>query len=70
LGGRRIEVKAEAGNGEFVSFNTRRIIVLVGVSLASALSGWYTLTLTDSQMAAILGVVGIVVVVLWASRRT
>ena len=58
-----------------MSYNTRRCIALVVVLLAATFSGWYTLTLTDSRMAGVLGVVGgavvgIVVVVLWASRRS
>jgi hypothetical protein len=58
-----------------VSYNTRRFIALVVVLLAATFSGWYTLTLTDSRMVGVLGVVGgavvgIVVVVLWASRRS
>ena len=58
-----------------MSYNTRRFIALVVVLLAATFSGWYTLTLTDSRMAGVLvvlggAVVGIVVVVLWASRRS
>jgi hypothetical protein len=58
-----------------VSYNTRRIIALVVVLLASTLSGLYTATLTNSPVATVLGVVGgalvgIVIVVLWASRSS
>jgi hypothetical protein len=71
----RGQADAVARKGEVVSFNTRRVIALVVVLLASTVSGWYTWALTASQMAAVLGAVGgavggIVVVVLWVSRRS
>jgi hypothetical protein len=56
-----------------VSFNTRRIIALVVVLLASTLSGLLAAALTDSRVVTVLGVVagavvGIVAVGIWASR--
>ena len=73
FGGLGESSSAEARNGELVSFNTRRIIALVVVLLASTLSGLLTAALTDSRVVTVLGVVagavvGIVVVAIWASR--
>lgn len=56
-----------------MSFNTRRIIALAVVLLASTLGGLLTMALFDSRVAPILGVVagavvGLVLVVIWASR--
>jgi len=56
-----------------VSYNARRIIALAVVLLASALGGLLTVAFFDSRVAPILGVVagavvGLVLVVIWASR--
>jgi hypothetical protein len=56
-----------------VSFNTRRIIALAVVLLASTLGGLLTMAFFDVRMAPVLGVVvgavvGVVLVVIWASR--
>lgn len=41
-----------------MSFNTRRIIALIVVLVASICGGLIAMALTDSQLAIILGVVG------------
>ena len=56
-----------------MSYNARRIIALAVVLLASALGGLLTVAFFDSRVAPILGVVagavvGLVLVVIWASR--
>lgn len=56
-----------------MSFNTRRIVALVVVLLASTLGGLPTVALLDSRVASVVGVVagaavGMVLVVIWASR--
>jgi hypothetical protein len=58
-----------------VSYNARRIIALVVVLLASILGGLLTVALFGSRVAPILGVifgavVGVVLVVIWASRSS
>jgi len=58
-----------------VSYNARRIIALAVVLLASALGGLLTVAFFDSRVATILGVVagavvGLVLVVIWASRSS
>ncbi len=56
-----------------MSFNARRIIALAVVLLTSALGGLLTVVFFDSRVSPILGVVagavvGLVLVVIWASR--
>ena len=56
-----------------MSHNARRIIALAVVLLASALGGLLTVAFFDSRVAPILGVVagavvGLGLVVIWASR--
>jgi hypothetical protein len=56
-----------------VSFNTRRIVALAVVLLASTFGGLLAAAFFDSRVAPILGVVvgaivGLVLVVIWASR--
>jgi hypothetical protein len=56
-----------------VSFNTRRIIALAVVLLASTFGGLLTVAFFDSRVTPVLGVVagavvGLVLVVIWASR--
>lgn len=56
-----------------MSYNARRIIALVVVLLASALGGLLTVAFFGSRVAPVLGVVvgavvGLVLVVIWASR--
>ena len=56
-----------------MTYNARRIIALAVVLLASTLGGLLAVALFDSQVAPILGVVagavlGMVLVVIWASR--
>ncbi len=68
-----LEEVSEARNGGLVSFNTRRIIALVVVLLASTLAGLLTAALTDSRVATVLGVavgavVGMVFVAIWVNR--
>jgi hypothetical protein len=58
-----------------VSFNARRIIALAVVLLASTLGGLLTVALFESRAATVLGVVagavvGLVLVVIWASRSS
>jgi hypothetical protein len=58
-----------------VSFNTRRIIALAVVLLASTLGGLLTVAFFESRVAPLLGVVagavvGVVLVVIWASRSS
>ena len=58
-----------------MSYNARRIIALAVVLLASALGGLLTVAFFDSRVATILGVVagavvGLVLVVIWASRSS
>lgn len=58
-----------------MSYNARRIIALAVVLLASTMGGLLAVALFDSQVAPILGVVagavlGMVLVVIWASRNT
>jgi hypothetical protein len=55
-----------------VSFNTRRIIALAVVLLASTSGGLLTVAFFESRVAPLLGVVagavvGVVLVVIWAS---
>lgn len=59
-------------SGGIVSFNTRRIIALAVVLLASTLGGLLAVALFDSRVPSVLGVVagavvGLVLVVIWAS---
>lgn len=56
-----------------MSFNARRFIALVVVLLASTFGGMLTVALFDSRAATVLGVVagavvGLVLIVIWASR--
>ena len=56
-----------------MSFNTRRIVALAVVLLASIFGGLLAVAFFDSRVASILGVVfgavvGLVLVVIWASR--
>ena len=56
-----------------MSFNTRRIVALAVVLLASTFEGLLAAAFLDSRVAPILGVVvgavvGLVLVVIWASR--
>jgi len=56
-----------------VSYSARRIIALAVVLLTSTLGGLLTREFVDSRMAPVLGVlagalVGVVLVVIWASR--
>jgi hypothetical protein len=58
-----------------VSFNTRRIIALAVVLLTSTFGGLLTVALLDSRVTPVLGVVagavvGLVLVVIWASRSS
>jgi hypothetical protein len=58
-----------------VSFNTRRIIALAVVLLTSTLGGLLAAASFDSRVASVLGVVagavvGMVLVVIWASRAS
>ncbi len=58
-----------------MSFNARRIIALAVVLLASIFGGLLTVALFDSRAATVLGVVsgavvGLVLVMLWASRSS
>ncbi len=58
-----------------MSFNTRRIIALAVVLLASTFGGVLTVAFFDSRVAAVLGVlagavVGAALVVIWASRSS
>ncbi len=58
-----------------MSFNTRRIIALAVVLLASTFGGLLTVAFFDSRVAPVLGVVagavvGLVLVVIWASRSS
>jgi hypothetical protein len=58
-----------------VSFNTRRIIALAVVLLASTSGGLLAVASFDSRWASVLGVVagavvGMVLVVIWASRAS
>jgi hypothetical protein len=60
-------------DGGILSFNTRRIIALAVVLLASTFGGVLTVSFFDSRVAAVLGVlagavVGAALVVIWASR--
>jgi hypothetical protein len=72
LAGRRKEESGSRMEG-IVSFNTRRIIALAVVLLASTLGGLLTVEFFDSRVAPVLGVVagavvGLGLVVIWASR--
>jgi hypothetical protein len=56
-----------------VSYNARRIIALAVVLLTSTLGGLLTVAFFDSRVAPVVGlvvgaVVGLVMVVIWASR--
>jgi tetrahydromethanopterin S-methyltransferase subunit C len=56
-----------------VSYNARRIIALAVVLLTSTLGGLLTVAFFDSWVAPVVGlvvgaVVGLVMVVIWASR--
>ena len=58
-----------------MSFNARRIIALAVVLLASIFGGVLTVALFDSRAATVLGVVagavvGLVLVMFWASRSS
>ena len=60
-------------DGGIVSYNARRIIALAVVLFASALGGLLTVAFFGSRVAPVLGVVvgavvGLVLVVIWASR--
>ena len=62
-------------DGGILSFNTRRIIALAVVLLASTFGGVLTVSFFDSRVAAVLGVlagavVGAALVVIWASRSS
>jgi hypothetical protein len=57
-----------------VTYNARRITALAVVLLASTLGGLLAMTLFDSRVATVLGVVagvvvGLAFVVVWAGRR-
>jgi hypothetical protein len=61
--------------GELVSYNAKRIIALVVILLASTLGGLLTNSFFGSRVAPVLGVVvgavvGMVLVVIWASRSS
>jgi hypothetical protein len=60
-----------------MSFSARRIIALVVVLLVSTIGGLLAIALTDSRLAAIVGVmlgvvlgavVGVVLVLIWANQ--
>lgn len=58
-----------------MSYNTRRIIALAVVLLASTLGGLITTSLFGSRVAPVIGVVvgavvGVVLVVIWADRSS
>ena len=58
-----------------MSFNARRIVALAVVLLASTLGGLLAAALFNSRVAPVLGVVagavvGLVLVVVWASRSS
>ena len=62
-------------DGGLVSFNTRRIIALAVLMLASTLGGLLAVASFDSRVASVLGVVagavvGMVLMVIWASRAS
>jgi hypothetical protein len=62
-------------DGGILSFNARRFIALGVVLLASTFGGVLTVTLFDSRVTPILGVVagavvGLVLIVIWASRNS
>jgi hypothetical protein len=68
-------LNGEARTGEIVSYNARRIVALIVVVLASILGGLLTIEFFGSRVALTLGVVvgavvGLVLVVLWASRSS
>ena len=72
LAGRQEKRKQDGGT---VSFNTRRIIALVVVLLASTLGGLLAVASFDARGASVLGVVagaavGMVLMVIWASRAS
>jgi hypothetical protein len=60
-------------DGGTLSYNARRIIALAVVLFASTLGGLLTVAIFDSRVAPVVGlivgaVVGLVMVVIWASR--
>ena len=62
-------------DGEIVSYNARRIVALIVVVLASTLGGLLTVEFFGSRVAPALGVVvgavvGVVLVMIWASRSS
>ncbi|HSK99247.1 MAG TPA: hypothetical protein VK869_02810 [Rubrobacteraceae bacterium] len=58
-----------------MSFNTRRIVALIVVLVASICGGLLATALTDSRLAIILGVaggavVGMVFILIWINRSS